>query len=221
MMPTFILNSHFSLRYSIEKGVDDLEALIKAVGLRKFHLLGQSFGGILGYEFLKRVVERRQQEESIDYQVLSFIIASTPTSVPLVEAEAQSLVATSLEQDDVNESTVGERFEKEHICRMPEKPQVLKDAYDHAGTVWRGTAAIANYAATSPGESALPLPPAMVLRGEHDFVTKACIRDWKETVWNHQRLREKELPGCSHHALLENGSLFGDLVESYCAEYDP
>jgi proline iminopeptidase len=200
--------------------VDDLEALIKAVGLRKFHLFGQSFGGILGYEFLKRVAEQRMEKE-LDCQVLSSIIASTPTSVPLVEAEAQSLVAELLEQDDVDESTVGERFEKEHICRMPEKPQALKDAYEHAGTVWRGTAAIANYVATPPSDTALPLPPAMVQRGEHDFVTKACIRDWKETVWNHGRIREKEIPGCSHHALLENGLLFGDFIESYCAEYDP
>jgi proline iminopeptidase len=207
--------------YSIEDGVDDLEALIKTLGLRKFHLFGHSFGGILGYEFLKRVVERN--EADVDYHVLSFIMASAPTSVPLVEAEVQSLVATLLEQDDVDESTVGELFEREHISRLPERPQALKDAYNHAGTVWRGTVAIANYVAMPPktDSSASPLPPAMVLRGQHDFVTNACIQDWKETIWRHRRMREKEIPGCSHHGLLENAFLFGDCIDSYCTEYDP
>jgi proline iminopeptidase len=208
--------------YSIEKGVDDLEALIKSLGLRKFHLFGHSFGGSLGYEFLKRIAERRNEDVDAGDHVLSFIIAPTPTSVPLVEAEAQSLVATLLEQDDVEESTVGGRFEKEHICRMLERPQPLKDAYSHAGTVWRGTGAIANYVAMPPqSDSAAPLPPATVLRGEHDFVTKACLQDWKESIWKHKRIWEKELPGCTHHGLLENAFLFGNFVDSFCTEYDP
>lgn len=193
--------------------------MIRKVGLRKFHLLGHSFGGILGYEYLKRVAERN--EEDPEHKALSFTIASTPTSVPLVESEVQNLLAGLMEQDDVDESTVEERFQQEHICRTPEKPQALTDAYNHAGTAWRGTQAIADYVATPPSDSAGGLPPAMVVRGEHDFVTKACIQDWKEKLWNHKRIREKEVQGCSHHALLENGVLYGDLIDSYCTEYDP
>ena len=61
----------------------------------------------------------------------------------------------------------------------------------------------------------------MVIRGEHDFVTEACVQDWKERVWNQRRIREKVVPGCSHHGLLENGAMYGDMIDSYCAEYDP
>ena len=39
--------------YSIPASVRDLADVIKALGLRKYHLLGQSWGGILGYEFLR------------------------------------------------------------------------------------------------------------------------------------------------------------------------
>jgi proline iminopeptidase len=207
--------------YSIENAVDDLELLIRKVGLRKFHLLGHSFGGILGYEFLKRVAER--SEENPSFEVLSFTLASTPTSVPLVESEVQNLLASLMteQENSADESTVEERFQQSHICRTPERPQALTDAYNYAGTVWRGTQAIADYVATPPSDSAAALPPAMVLRGEHDFVTQACIQDWKGKLWNHNRMREKVVAGCAHHGVLENGFVYGDIIDSYCTEYDP
>jgi len=198
--------------------VDDLELLVKKLGLRQFHLFGQSFGGILGYEFAKRIAERNEQDPH--FEILSFTISSTPTSVPLVEKEAQGLVEKLLEEDGDN-STVEDRFQSTHICRTPEKPKPLLDAYAHAGTVWRGTSAIAEYVATPPSDKAAPLPPAMIMRGEHDFVTEVCSQDWKNKLWNHKRIREKVLVGCSHHGLLENAFLYGDIVDSYCTEYDP
>lgn len=200
-----------------------MEQLIKKLGLRQFHLFGQSFGGILGYEFLKRRAERKGMEEgnmnTDDYKVLSFIASSTPTSVPKVEAQVQDLLQALLEDDD-DETTVEERFQQTHICRTEEKPKALKDAYAHAGTVWRGSNAIADYVAEPPSETADPLPPAMIMRGEYDFVTEECCQDWKETLWNQKRIREKVLEGCSHHGLLENGFVYGDIVDSFCTEYD-
>ena len=47
-------------KYSIEQSLDDLVALLKSVqedelGGSDFHLYGHSFGGVLAYEYLKRV----------------------------------------------------------------------------------------------------------------------------------------------------------------------
>ena len=196
-----------------------MELLVKKLGLRKFHIFGQSFGGILGYEFIKRIAERNK-EDPPPYEVLSIIISSTPTSVPLVEEEVQRLLGQLLDEDD-DESTLEERFQLRHICRTPEKPQPLTDAYAHAGTVWRGTHAIKDYAAQPPSEEAAALPPAMIMRGQFDFVTEVCSQDWKAKIWNHSRIREKILADCSHHGLLENNFLYGDLVDSFCTEYDP
>ena len=220
------IHHHESFSYSIEQGIDDLEQLIKKLGLRQFHLFGQSFGGILGYEFLKRRAQRNKDSNNNnnstsndDYKVLSFIASSTPTSVPKVEAQVQELLQSLLEEDD-DETTVEERFQKKHICRTEEKPKALEDAYAHAGTVWRGSNAIADYVAEPPSDDADPLPPAMIMRGEHDFVTDDCCRDWKERLWNQKRIRERVLDGCSHHGLLENGFVYGDMVDSFCIEYD-
>ena len=135
--------------------MDDFEILIKKLGLRQFHLYGQSFGGILAYEFVKRMTERNIEE----YKCLSVILSGTPTSVPLVENEANHLLELIKEEyeiqgnddddddddgdDESNQAAVsaaiGEMFRQKHQCRTPEMPIPLQDAYAHAGKpgVWR------------------------------------------------------------------------------------
>ena len=97
--------------------MDDLEVLIKKLGLRRFHLYGQSFGGILAYEFIKRMTEQNID----DYEVLSLILSGTPTSVAMVEAEANRLVNSIKENYDIDDeddgNNLGELFRKEHQCR--------------------------------------------------------------------------------------------------------
>jgi proline-specific peptidase len=41
--------------YSIDKSVDDLVELLRVLNLPKFHLYGHSYGGILAFEYVKRV----------------------------------------------------------------------------------------------------------------------------------------------------------------------
>lgn len=200
--------------YSIDFALDDLEALVKKIGARRFHLYGQSFGGILAFEYMKRQVEAKNTER--DEGCLSAILSSAPPNVEQVEGEANRLIS---EMGEIEEADVAERFRLAHQCRTPEKPQALVDAYAHAGKVWRGTTAIADYKAQPPSAEAARMPSTMVMRGEHDFVTEACVLGWKD-VFNHKFVRFKTLEGCSHHGLLENGELYGEMVDSYFSEYD-
>lgn len=96
--------------YSIEKSLDDLELLIKTLGLRRFHLYGQSFGGILAFEYLKRISDRQHDDNNGDRpECLSVILSSAPTIVEQVEASANSLINKLLEEDD-DTSSLAERF---------------------------------------------------------------------------------------------------------------
>jgi len=213
--------------YSIDNAVDDLEALLKKLGLRRFHLYGQSFGGILAFEYMKRVAERKgksssqqqEYEDDDDEGCLSVILSSAPTSVKTVEEEAGRLLALLKDQDS-DESTLNERFRVTHQCRTSEMPTPLVDAYARAGTVWRGTDAIQGYQAMPVSKDASRMPSAMVMRGEHDFVTASCCKDWKETLWNHQFVKERILEGCSHHGLLEQEQAYGEVLEHFFAQYD-
>ncbi|KAL7450687.1 hypothetical protein ACHAWC_002563 [Mediolabrus comicus] len=42
-------------KYSIQDSVEDLKVLLKKLGVRRFHLYGQSYGGILAFEYMKSV----------------------------------------------------------------------------------------------------------------------------------------------------------------------
>jgi proline iminopeptidase len=203
--------------YSIDLAVDDLEVVLDKVGLLRYHLYGQSFGGILAYEFLKRVAERRaagnndnNNGDDNDEGCLSVILSSTPTDVQQVEREAEYLI-TKLDSPTL--------FRETHQCRTSEIPQPLVDAYARAGTVWRGTSAIQTYVAAPPRESATRMPSCLVLRGEHDFVTPVCTEEWRN-LFNSRTVRQRILLGCSHHGLLENQAEYGDTVDSFFSEYD-
>jgi len=202
--------------YSIEKSIDDLELLLKKLNLRRFHLYGQSFGGILAFEYLKRIAERKKNDD--EYKCLSVILSSSPPNVEQVEQTANKLIEKLLEEDD-DQNTLAERFRENNQCRIKEKPQPLVNAYDHAGTIWRGTDVIKEWKAENPNDDASRMPSALILRGEYDFVDEECCQGWKD-VFNHKFVRYKVLNDCSHHGLLENGSIYGDIVDSFFSEYD-
>jgi proline iminopeptidase len=202
--------------YSIEKSLDDLELLIKKLNLRRFHLYGQSFGGILAFEYLKRIAERSKDDDEVS--VLSVILSSSPNNVAQVEASANAIIEKLVEEDD-DMSSLAERFRLQSQCRISEKPQPLVDAYAHAGTIWRGTDVIKEWRAEKPSDGSKRMPSLLVMRGEHDFVSEECVQGWKK-VFNHAYVRMKVLEGCSHHGLLEFPEQYGETVDSFFAEYD-
>ena len=205
--------------YSIDSSLDDLELLMKKIGLRRFHLYGQSFGGILAFEYLKRLSERKDGDDGAP-KCLSVILSSSPCNVEQVESVAGDLISKLIEEDP-DQSTIMERFRLNHQCQTDEKPQPLIDAYEHAGApgVWRGTDSIKTWKATKPPEEAKRMPSCLVMRGEKDFVTGECVEGWKD-AFNHKFVRMKVLDGCSHHGLLEHGPMYGEVLDSFFSEYD-
>jgi proline iminopeptidase len=205
--------------YSIDQAVDDLESLLKKLGVQRrgFHLYGQSFGGILAFEYIKRVAERNNDSE--DNGCLSVVLSSVPTSVHQVEAQADMLV-NGLAEKHANCTDFAELFRTTYQCRTPETSKALEDAYAHAGTVWRGTSAIEDYVAKPPSQKASRMPSALVTRGEYDFVTETCVEEWRKSLFNHQFVRQVVFEGCAHHGLLEQGQTYGQVLERFFAQYD-
>ena len=203
--------------YSIDQSVDDLETLLDKLSIRRFHLYGHSYGGILAYEYLKRRYERmakNKNEEQENCECLSVILSSAPTSIQQLEADWEEMEKALL---------FPQLFSSTHLCRTPLPPKPLQDAYANAGTVWSGTTAIADYKAqpskTDSGDEIF-MPSALVLRGEYDVVTESCSAPWKKELLRCRSVREGVLEGCSHHGLLENGEMYGEIVDLYFGEYD-
>ena len=97
-------------------------------------MLGQSWGGILGYEYLRTGGGKGVMDSE---GCLSFVISNTPTSVAQVEADAGRLMSKLVEE--MGQEKASEQFSKQHECRLPEKPKLLQDSFAHAGHLWRGT----------------------------------------------------------------------------------
>lgn len=211
-------------QYSIQDSVEDLKVLLKKLGVRRFHLYGQSYGGILAFEYMKSVANN-SQDSNDDAKCLSAILSSAPTNVAQVEGEFVRLLDELKKlnkkdnDEELTDAELEELFKVNHQCRLPEFPTKLKDAYANAGSVWRGTDAIKDYVATLPNEGASRMPSALIMRGEYDFVSEECIESWK-SAFNTKFLRYKTLQGCSHHGLFEDGATYGELIDSFCSEYD-
>lgn len=62
------------------------------------------------------------------------------------------------------------------------------------------------------------LPPVLLIRGEHDFVTEECTRGWRKIFTADTTLgyREEVLTNCSHYCHLENPLGFGELIKDQC-----
>ena len=206
--------------YSIDNSVQDLKLLIRKLGIRRFHLYGHSYGGILAFEYMKHMASGVNKGEDNDAQCLSAVLSSAPSNIPKLELEWDRLVSELIPSDrSLSAEEVNELFRINHQCRLDEMPKQLADAYANPGTVWFGTQAIADYVAQPPPQNASRMPSTMLLRGEYDFVGQDSLKEWK-SVFNHKFVRVKTLEGCSHHGLYENGSLYGETIDSYFSEYD-
>lgn len=194
--------------YSIEKSVDDMQTLTRHLGLTRFHLYGQSFGGLLAHAYA-----RRNAASSAPQEILSLALSSAPSDVCEVEKTAQQLVEQLGQVEDVSDA-----FRVKHQCRVPTMPKPLSDAYARAADPaagWRGSQAIRSYIA--PPLNGLKLPSALVTRGEHDFVTDDCLGAWPAAL---STLRKRTFSGCSHHGLLEDPGQYAAAFEAFWCEYD-
>lgn len=222
--------------YSISKSVDDLEILIETLKLSQFHLLGHSYGGVLAYEYIKRASERAavaaaaaldstcvaEESTPLPPRCLSLLLSNSPTSMALSDQEWDRLL-DELRKEDDNIFTLDERFRKRNQCRTPSVPPALADAFRHVGTTWHGTGVVSDYIALPPSsdQAAKALPPTILIRGEHDFVTEVCVEGWRELFGKGLGgFRETIMDGCSHYCHLEDGENYGALVGRFCSEFD-
>ena len=190
--------------YGIDASVRDLRALLQTLNVDRYHLLGQSWGGMLAFEHLRAVANDGRDDGGA--RCLSLTLSNTPTSVALVEEVAAGLAGACADFAG---------FESTHVCRLEPRPGALDAAYAHAGTTWRGSGVLAGWSAEG-GDVAALTTPALVIRGEHDFVTDECVAGWAGLP----RAQTEVLRDASHHSLLEQPSEYCALVAAFLREHD-
>eukprot|EP00558_Chaetoceros_sp_UNC1202_P002586 CAMPEP_0197242912 /NCGR_PEP_ID=MMETSP1429-20130617/8514_1 /TAXON_ID=49237 /ORGANISM="Chaetoceros sp., Strain UNC1202" /LENGTH=366 /DNA_ID=CAMNT_0042703033 /DNA_START=52 /DNA_END=1152 /DNA_ORIENTATION=- len=234
--------------YSIENSVNDLEQLIRHLNLKSFHLLGHSFGGIIAYELVKRGLKVAPQSEvtgNADMscamgtpsifrtrKCLSLTLSSTPFNVRQVDEESERLRQT---MESENETSALTSFQKIHVCRTPDTPRPLQEAFSKRGRVWHGTEVIHYYVAQDPDtaddaanngaetSTCSNIPAIFLTRGEFDFVSARHSQEsWKE-LFEHASAgtaccKTSTLAGCAHYGMLEDGAQYARTLESFLSE---
>lgn len=217
----------------------DLKELVRSLGINKFHILGHSFGGVVAYEYAKSSLEDDDEQH---HDCLSLTLSNTPANMELSHEESGRLVKSINEEFMLENNAVGtaasdilvsrivnDRFRKRHECRTENVPQPLVTAIQSRGLTY-GPEAVRDYIAFPPTQllhSSSPrsvnatnklMPPVLLIRGEHDFVTEECIRGWRKIFSTDSTYgyREEVLNNCAHYCHLENPQGFGELIKNHC-----
>lgn len=157
--------------WTIQRFVDEVAIVRKALGLDKIHLWGQSWGGILAIEYTLT------QPQGIE----SLTLASTASSMPMWIAEANRLrdelpedVQNTLLRhekagttDDPEYQTAMMEFYKRHVIRIVPMPPQVARAFDKMGQQVYFT-----------------------MNGPSEFHVIGVIKDWDRT----NRLHEIKVP---------------------------
>ena len=178
----------YSVAGSVALLADVLARVADLTGARRVHLLGQSWGGVLVLEYALAV----GRDASLPRPV-SVTLANTPAEVPFLHAEVARLMAAlpadvrdCMQRHEKAGTTSSPEyaaalmsFYARHQCQIQPRPACVEEAFAKAGREWRGTGVIADWAAPRGEALALAWPPglpALLLSGEDDFVTPACVQ---------------------------------------------
>lgn len=158
--------------WRIERFVHEVDAVRDALGLGQIHLLGQSWGGWLGIEYML----------SKPKGIVSLVLASTSASIPQFVAEAETLKAqlppemyatmqryeATGDYQNPDYLAAVDVFYRRHLCRMDPWPEAL----ERSSKILDGNQVY------------------LTMNGPNEFVVIGNLRDWDRT----DRLREISTP---------------------------
>jgi L-proline amide hydrolase len=218
--------------WTVELFCRELTVLLENIGIaERYHVLGQSWGGMLGME---HALEHHSGLRSL-------IIADSPASMELWVQEANRLrallpagvqgaltrheAAGTTDSDEYQQAMT--EFYERHVCRSVPFPDGLQRTFAQlaqdptvyhtmngpsefhvVGTLrgWDITARLGELRA-----------PVLVISGEHDEATPAVVRPLVDALPD---ARWELIEGASHTPHLEQPDLFLELVEEFLAAHD-
>jgi len=196
----------------------------------RYHVLGQSWGGMLGMEHALR------QPRGLR----SLVVANSPASMQLWLEEANRLrgllpsdVQEVLTRHEAARTTDSEeyeqammRFYERHLCRIP-FPEELQRTFAQLAadpTVYHTMNGPSEFhvIGTLTGWDVTPRlgeirVPVLVISGEHDEATPAVVRPLVDALPD---VRWELIKDASHSTHLEQPELFLELVETFLAAHD-
>ncbi|MBD8729307.1 proline iminopeptidase-family hydrolase [Frigoribacterium sp. CFBP 13707] len=211
--------------------VDEFEAVVVHLGLERFHVLGQSWGGMLGAEIAVREPAG----------LASLAICNSPASMQLWvdgAAELRAQLPADVQEALLRHEGAGttgdpeylaatQVFYERHVCRVVPMPRDFVDSEEQMEaepTVYHtmngpnefhviGTMRDWTIVGRLPSVTA----PTLVVAGEHDEATPAT---WQPFVDGIDGAVSHVFPGASHCTHLEQPEEFRRVVAGFFADHD-
>jgi len=217
--------------WTVELFCRELRSLLEHLAIeRRYHVVGQSWGGMLG-------MEHAVGQPS---GLLSLVLANSPASMELWVSEANRLrsllpdeVQATLARHEAAGTTDSQQYEQavmqfyeRHLCRIP-FPDGLQRTFAQLAadpTVYHTMNGPSEFhvIGTLKGWNITPRlgevrVPVLVVSGEYDEATPAVVRPLVEALPD---ARWELIEGASHSTHLEEPERFLELVEAFLTSHD-
>lgn len=218
--------------WTVDLFLDELDNLLELLGVKdRYHLLGQSWGGMLGAEHAIRRPEG----------LVGLVLSNSPASMELWSSEAKLLrgqlppeIEAALDRheaagtlDDPDYLSATQVYYDEHVCRVvPNPPEVLRtfefmakdstvyntmngpNEFFCVGSLrhWSAVERVANITA-----------PTLLLSGRHDEATPATIQPYFDRIPN---VRWEIFEESSHMPFIEETDRYVEVVDEFLKALD-
>lgn len=212
--------------YTIQRSVDELDAVRKALGLEKVILVGHSWGAMLAIEYLCQ-----GRGAGVEKLVLSGGLASVPQAVAgirrLLDQLPDGKGKRLRELEEAGQTTtpeyqqILELFYATHLCRVnPPPPEFLASmdvlSKSIAYRVMNGPNEITVTGVIKDWERRPDLGkitvPTLITTGQFDEITLDCQETIRDGV---KGSRLEMMPGCSHMTMNEKPAEYVALLRSF------
>lgn len=216
--------------WTVDLFKSELTALVEHLGLTRFHLLGQSWGGMLGMEV------------ALDHPtgLVSLTVADSPASMTLWVEEAnrlRSYLPDEVQQTLLQHESAGttdsaeyqaavEVFDNEYVCRVPQPPCVQASFAQIAAepTVYHtmnGPSEFHVVGTLKDWDITPRLPeievPTLLISGAHDEATPRIVGEVRDRIPD---VRWEVFAWSSHMPHVEEPAKFQRIVADFLTEHD-
>jgi L-proline amide hydrolase len=217
--------------WTVDLYKDELETVIRALGLGRYHLLGSSWGGMLAMEHAL----------TQPMGLASLVIASSPASMRQWVDEANRLRAdlppdvnqTLLKHESAGTTSDAEYqeamlvFYQRHVCRLDPWPDCVTrtfarlEQHPEVYNTMNGPSEFFVTGTLTGWDITHRLPeirvPALVISGEFDEATPAINRTVHEGIAGSESVI---LDGCSHAAFVEKPAEYVAIVDGFLSRVE-
>ncbi|MDX2249588.1 MAG: alpha/beta hydrolase [Bacteroidia bacterium] len=197
--------------YSIELMLHDLVELTWALNIQNFHLVGNSLGGVLGYELLRRDPDS--------------LLSLTTFGAPPRHEGGRMAISLADKLLNTTGKIRGRKKQAQIFARqLSDNPETISFLVDEIfpTTHWQGLKPVRYNLANIDyiADLASSDVPLLFLEPEDDFMNKLsaarrAMKDVLHALENRDHVRHEVLPGAGHLANLDNPKAFNEFMLNY------